>query len=343
MRKWYDTEGGESDVVLSSRVRLARNFSDYNFASCLSEKDGEEMVQSVTDKFMEDHENKYRTIPVADCTESRRNAMKDRRILSSYMAKSGRGTVIMTADESVVIQLNGEDHVRIQVLSGGMNLYKCYKAADGIDDYIDSRFDYAFDEKYGYKTSYPTNVGTGLRAGYTLHLPGLVRSRKISRISTELGRFGTRIKRLYGDEDGGHGCIFQITNQKSLGQSEKEILKDLNDITSQIVNQEREQRRAIYESDRYRYSDLAYKSYGMLRYARKLSLRDAMNFISEVMLGFSMGILVPDGDKKVTFNRMIIEIQPSVLTDAAGKPLSVEEADIMRAEYVRNNLPAISD
>ena len=343
MLKWYDKKGSESDVVLSSRVRLARNFSDYNFADKLSDEDGQNMVHSVTGKFAQDHAGEYRPIFMSNCSEARRNALKDRRIISSYMVKSAGSAVILSPDDSVAVQLNGEDHVRIQALAGGMNLMSCYKLANDIDDYLDFNFDYAYDEKYGYKTSYPTNVGTGLRAGYTLHLPGLVRSKRISKISAELGRFGIKLKRLYGDEDGGHGCVFQISNQKSLGQTEKEIIKDLNDIAGQIINKEREQRRSLYEKDRYRSEDTAYKSYGMLKYARKLSLRDAMNFLSEVMLGFSMGILVPEGEQSVTFNRMIMEIQPSVLTDAAGKALSVDETDIMRAEYVRNNLLEISD
>lgn len=343
MLKWYDEKGSESDVVLSSRVRLARNFSNFNFASRISDEDALDMVHSVVGKFEQDHMGKYRPVFMSSCSESKRNAMKDKRLISSYMVKEDSSAVMLSADESVAVQLNGEDHVRIQALSGGMNLMGCYKAANDVDDYLDINFDYAYDEKYGYKTSYPTNVGTGLRAGYTLHLPGLVRSRRFSRISAELGRFGIKIKRLYGDEDGGHGCIFQISNQKSLGLTEHEIIKDLNDITGQIINQEREQRRTIYENDRYRSEDISYKSYGMLRYARKLSLKDAMNLLSEVMLGISMGILVPEGEQTVTFNRMIMEIQPSVLTDAAGKALSVDEADVMRAEYVRNNLPEISN
>ncbi len=341
MLKWYDRNGANEDVVVSSRIRLARNFADYKFAKRLEEEDAVRMVNSVVARFQKDYPEDYKYIFMNRCSESGRNALKERRAISSYLVKSGTGAAILSADEGTSVLVNAEDHIRIQVLESGMNMGACFKKANDVDDYIDANFDYAYDEKYGYKTSYPTNVGTGLRAGYTLHLPALAEAKRISRISTELGRFGIKIKTIYGDSETGYGNLYQVSSQKTLGQEEREIIKDLDDIVMQIINQEREQRRFRYEKDKYSAEDMAYKSYGVLRYARKLSLREAMELLSELMLGISMGILALADGGRMPYNRILTEIQPSVLGSSVGRALSVDETDVLRAQYLRNNIADI--
>ncbi|MCM1307879.1 MAG: hypothetical protein NC223_04705 [Butyrivibrio sp.] len=341
MYKWYDKSGGNEDVVLSGRIRLARNLSDYKFASKLEEEEAVRMVNSVVAQFRKDYPEEYRYIFINTCSEAQLGALKERRSISSYLAKSGTGAAILSKDEGMSVMLNAEDHIRIQALESGMNMSECFRRANEIDDYIDANFDYAFDEKYGYKTTYPTNVGTGMKAGYTLHLPALAEAKKISQIGTELGRFGIKIKMIYGDSESGYGNIYQVSSQKTLGQEEREIIKDLDDIVMQIINQEREQRRFRYEKDKYAAEDMAYKSYGVLKYARKLSLRDAMSLLSELMLGISTGILAVGGGERIAFNRLLADIQPAVLGNSVGKALSVDETDVLRAQYLRNNIPDI--
>lgn len=340
MSKWYDEAGPENDVVISSRIRLARNFSSYKFPSTISEEDAKAMVNSVVGKFQQDLDEKYKVTFMNSCSESKRNALKEKRIISSYLVKNNNGAVLLSEDEGCAVLVNDEDHIRIQTLANGMNILKCFKVANQIDDYIDSNFDYAFDEKYGYKTTFPTNVGTGLRAGYTLHLPGLCEARKIAQIANELGRFGIKIKQIYGDSENAYGNLYQVSSQKTLGHSETEIIKDLDDIVAQIINQEREQRRYFYEKDRFQAEDMAYKSYGVLKYARKMSLRDSMTLLSELMLGISLGIVVTE--QPIPFNKIIMDIQPAVISNISQKALSVEESDVLRAEYIRNNLPNIN-
>lgn len=341
MNKWYERAGSNGDVVISSRIRLARNFADYKFPSKLDEEDAVSLVNSVAGSFQKDFPGEYRCIFMNNCSETKRNALKERRAISSYLVKSGNGAVILSEDEGTSVLVNGEDHIRIQVIANGMNIPVCFKKANDIDDYIDANFDYAYDEKYGYKTTYPTNVGTGLRAGYTLHLPGLAEAKKITQISTELGRFGLKVRPVYGDDEGSFGNLYQVSTQKTLGQEEREIIKDLDDIVNQIINQERDQRRAIYDKDKYRAEDVAYKSYGVLKYARKLTLRDAMALLSEFMLGISLGILTTENGDGVGINKFIMDIQPAVLNNSAGRSLSVAETDVLRAQYLRNNLPEI--
>ncbi len=340
MNKWYDKTGANDDVVLSSRIRLARNFSNYVFADRLSEEAAARMVNSVADRFKSDYADEYDCIYMNNCNERKKKALKERRQISHALLNGSNKAVLLSKDESAAIMLNAEDHVRIQVLANGMNLESCFKRANEIDDYIDSNFDYAFSEKYGYKTTFPTNVGTGLRAGYTLHLPGLTEAKRISQISTELGRFGMKLKVLYGD-DVGYGNLYQIATQKTLGQTEKEIMSDLNDIVNQIVSQEREQRRYIYEKDKVQMEDTVYKSYGVLKYARKIPLRDAMTLLSEIMLGSSLGIITFDRTGSFSLNKMIMDIQPAVINNTVNRAISVDETDIIRAQYIRNNCPDI--
>ena len=256
MLKWYDRAGKNDDVVISTRIRLARNFSDYKFADRMSEEEACTMTKTVADKFDEEFPDAYRCIYMNECDETKRKAMKEQRIINSTMVKRSSGAVLLSPDEGTSIMLNSDDHVRIQVLANGMNMPVCFKKANDIDDYIDSQFDYAFDERYGYKTTFPTNVGSGMRACYSLHLPGLANARKISGISAELGRFGIKIRPVYGNDENSYGNFYQISNQKTLGQSETEIIKDLDDIVMQIIEQEREQRQYQYENDRYRTEDV---------------------------------------------------------------------------------------
>lgn len=340
MSKWYNVKSENEDVVISSRIRLARNFAGYNFPDRLADADSIKMVREVVESFKKNFSEKYNCFFMNNCSENKQKALKERRQISSALINGKNGAVLLSSDEAEAIMLNAEDHVRIQVLSNGMNLPLCYSRANEVDDYIDANFEYAFDERYGYKTSFPTNVGTGMRASYTLHLPALFEVKRISHLGTELGRFGMKLKTLYG-EDVGYGNLYQIATQKTLGQSETEMMKDLDDIVVQIISQEREQRRYLYEKDKIRTEDAVYKSYGVLKYARRIPLRDAMTLLSELMLGESLGIITINPESEFSFNKMIMDIQPAVLNNAGSRAMSVDEIDVLRAEYIRNNCPDI--
>ena len=341
MLKWYEKTGKNDDVVLETRIRLARNFANYKFAGKMDAEEASRLVNGVIGQFASDAPEDYECIRMKNCDEAKRLAMKDRQQISSGLVKGKNGAVLLSPDESTSIMVNAEDHVRIQVLANGMNMPVCFKKANDIDDYIDSHFEYAFDEKFGYKTTYPTNVGTGLRASYTLHLPALSDAKRIQGITTELARFGIKCKNVYGDDENNVGHLYQIASQRTLGQNEREIIKDLDDIVNQLIVQEREQRQAFYERDSLQMEDEIYKSYGVLRYARKISLKDAMVLLSELMLGRALGVIKFEDERKLSMNRCLMEIQPAALRGNSRKDLSVAECDIARAEYLRAAIPEI--
>ena len=338
--KWYEKTAKNDDVVMSGRIRLARNFSEYPFMDKLSIEEASNMLGKVSDRFMQDFPSEYNCIYMNNCAEKKKKALIEKRLINNALLERKNSGVLISRDEAAAIMINAEDHIRIQTFSNGMNLSMAYKRANEIDDYIDSKFDYAFDEKYGYKTTFLSSVGTGLRASYIMHLPALSGAKRTSKIGVELGRFGIRLKSLYG-EDNSYGNLYQISTQKTLGQTEEEIINDLNDIVIQIVNQEREQRARVYEKDKVKIEDMVYKSYGVLKYARKLPLKDAMMMLSELMLGQALGIITLEESKKFSMNKVIMDIQPAVLNNVSNKGMSVEEIDILRAEYIRNNCPDI--
>ena len=340
MKKWYEMNSKNDDVVVSSRIRLARNLANYRFADRILAEEAVKLIENVSEAVKNKYDGEFNCILMKDCTENKKKALKEKRQISNALVNRKDSAVLMSMDESVSLMLNAEDHIRIQALSNGMNIAEAFRKANELDDFLDSEFDYAFDEKYGYKTTYPTNVGTGLRAGYTLHLPGLASAKRISKIATELGRFGVKMKAVYGD-DIGYGDFYQVATQKTLGQSEQEIINDLNDIVMQIIKQEREQRSYLYEKDRVKLEDGIYRSYGVLKYARKLALRDALTLLSEIMLGNSLGIITMEPESKFYINKIVMDIQPAVINNTTQRAMSVEEADIIRAQYIRNNCPEI--
>lgn len=340
MLKWYEKTGKNEDVVVSTRLRLARNLTDYKFADRLNEEEEAALIDKVMSTFKKDHENGYKYIYLNKCSSQEKCELMEKYVIGQFFLDKKGGAVILGADESSEVMIGAEDHIRIQVLANGMNMSYCFKAANEIDDYFDSRFEYAFDEKYGYKTTYPTNIGTGLRASYILHLPAIARAKKIAQLSTELGRFGVKFRPLYGDSEDCMGNLYRISTQRTLGQNEEGLIKDLEDVVTQIIKQEREQRDYFYNNDRIGMEDEIYKSYGVLKFARKLNVKDAMMLISEVMLGKALGILTFNDDK-FNANKIVMDIQPSTLAGHLKKAVSLEETEILRAQYLRNNFPNI--
>ena len=233
--------------------------------------------------------------------------------------------------------LNGTDHIRIQLLSPGLNLEALWKQGDKLDDYVNQRFSYAFDKKYGYLTSFPTNMGTGMRASVVLHLPNLSMGKKFTGLVSEMGRFGASVKGVYGEGSENYGALFQVANQKTLGLTEKEIVDLVGRVATQLLNQERQVRAMALKKHRLECQDEAYKSYGVLKYARRLSARDAMTFLSQLMSGINDGLL--ETKEPCAVYRLMLGIQPANLQKLSDRPLGKEELDVARASYLRSELP----
>ncbi len=343
MNKWFEQrESGQPNVV-SSRIRLARNWDKYRFPKSLTAQESEELVKRLEYglknlKELDGKEYEYAYLEELD--ELSRRALRERRILSSgIIEKKETVGLIVSRDESVSIILNGDDHIRIQVISPGLHLGELWKTADQMDDYINARFSYAFDAKYGYLTSFPTNVGTGMRASVVLHLPTLSMGKKFQSLVGDMSRFGITLRGVYGEGSENYGALYEVTNQKTLGSSEQEIINLVTQTANQLNHQEQQVRERALKNHRLEREDEAYKSYGVLKYARRLSAKDAMIFLSQMMTGVDDGIFT--FRESCSIYRLMLGIQTANLQKLSHEPLSKEELDMARAAYIRNELPEL--
>lgn len=343
MRKWFEQVDQTRPAVVSSRVRLVRNLSEYAFPSRLSQEQSVEMIRCLElglgDIGILDGRH-YEYAWLSQLSELERRALCERRVFNSTIASVKTPASIMISDEEdTSIVFNGTDHIRLQVMAPGLHLYELWKRADRLDDHINSRFPYAFDDKYGYLTAFPTNVGTGLRASVVLHLPSLSMGKKFSGLVSEMGRFGATVRGMYGEGSENYGALYVVSNQKTLGLTEKEILDLVNKVALQLVSQENQVRKMSMEKHGLECADEAYKSYGVLKYARRLSAKDAMVFLSQLMSGVSDGVLTMK--EPCSIYRLMLGIQPANLQKLSERPLSKEELDIARASYIRRELPEL--
>ncbi|MDO5350498.1 MAG: ATP--guanido phosphotransferase [Lachnospiraceae bacterium] len=344
MLKWFEQMEGHQPNIVSSRVRLVRNWDQYRFPKSLSAAESEELVKRLEYglkdlKELDGREYEYAYLEELD--ELSRRALRERRILnSSILEKKDTVGLIVSGDESVSVVLNGDDHIRMQLLSPGLHLDELWKRADAMDDYINARFSYAFDEKYGYLTSFPTNVGTGMRASVTLHLPTLSMGKKFQNLVADMSRFGVTLRGVYGEGSENYGALYEVANQKTLGLSEKEIIDLVAQTAGQLNSQEHQVRTLALNNHRLEREDEAYKSYGVLKYARRLSGKDAMIFLSQMMAGADDGILT--FREPCSIYRLMLGIQTANLQKLSHKPLSKEELDVARAAYLREELPELA-
>lgn len=266
--------------------------------------------------------------------------MADRRVINrASIKKKGPVELILSAQEDISVLLNGTDHIRIQTIRPGMDLSAALKDADQIDDYVDERFSYAFDEKYGYLTSYPTNVGTGMRASVLIHLPSLSLGKKFQAMLGDMGRFGVSVRGVYGEGRENYGSIYEVSNVKTLGQTERELAELVCKVALQLNDQENQVRQMTLENHRLEREDEVYKSYGVLKYARKLSMKEAMTYLSHLRAGICDGVIALDGACPVY--GLILGIQNANLLKIADHPLDKDELDGVRASYIRDHLPDI--
>ncbi len=344
MLKWYEESADNSDVVVSSRIRLARNLSKYPFSPKLSKSESKEMIKELESELSLpiSPERPLHWIQVNTLSDIDKVALVERHLISETLAAKEDATAAMISDDEVVsIMLNEEDHIRIQTMSGGMNLEKAFSIADAIDDEINKKFAYAYHERLGYLTTFPTNVGTGLRVSYMLHLPGIARTKKLASISSDIGRFGVTIRGMSNDKENGIGNLYQIYNQKTLGRDEKELIQELGTIANQIIKQERRVRNKMMQDNKNLLEDTLLRSYGLLKYCKSLEIEEGMNLLSNVQLGITTGIIQLDADENFNIYSLVMGIQPAHLEKEKNRALKKEERDILRAEYVQKHLPDI--
>lgn len=339
---WFDqiVLSAENNIV-SSRVRIVRNFDNYLFPAKLGREDAKEIVKMSMDELGDLGKDgvllkKY----LHQMSDVQRMALRERRVINSTAAKKRDAIgLLLSENEALSVVINGDDHIRLQMVGCGICLNQLWERVNEIDDQINERFPYAFDEKYGYMTSYLTNMGTGLKANIILHLPVLARNRGIDKLVNSLSRFGVTVRSVYTANGESIGSFFDVSNTKTLGQSEKEIIDQIKRVALRLNAHEMEARKKELEEHSIDVSDRVYRSYGILKYARKLSLKDALTHLSVVMRGASDHILI--GSHLESLYALTIKIQPANILERADGNLGKEEVDIARADYVREYLDRI--
>lgn len=337
---WFSSKYKDSGIVLTSRIRLARNIDGMPFPQILSEDGAKKVIENVYSSLKSssllDAKN-FKLVNLSDIGNLQMFAMVERHVISKDLINNyKKAAVILDDEEKVSIMLNEEDHIRLQVMYPGFMLKEAYEYANKIDDAIEENITYAFDSKFGYLTSCPTNVGTGIRASVMLHLPALTYTKNINNILNTVTQVGMTIRGLYGEGSNAMGNIYQISNQVTLGLSEEEIINSLIAVTKKIIDQEERAREIIAEKRNIAFEDDVYRSLGLLKYARMLDTSECLNLISKVRLGVEMGIIKEVDIKKL--NDLITIIQPATLQLIDGRELESKDRDVVRARMVRENL-----
>lgn len=338
MSKWYEEEKSNNGIIISSRVRLARNLKKYNFYNKLSAEDAEKMIEEVKNSILGSRTvfgEQFKYIPINKLDENEKFSMVERHIISPELMRNNKPCgVLVKDDETISIMLNEEDHIRIQAIAAGDNIDEAYDTADKIDNLIEESVEYAFSEKFGYLTSCPTNVGTGLRASYMMHLPQLERTGQIRSLTQAISKFGITVRGIYGEGSEAMGSIYQVSNQVTLGQSEREIIENLKKVVSTIVQREQELEKNAYARAKDDVEDKVWRSYGILKTARKISAKEAMQMLSNLMEAKNMGV-DPMPDVNIRPVELMINIQPAIIQTTNGKDMTPEERDKARADYIR--------
>lgn len=337
--EWTSGQGPLSDIVISSRIRLARNVEGIPF-SPWAEKAELKSIFEISRQIVEE-DSLFRDsnlLLLDELTPLESQFLVEKHLISIYHAREKhpyRGCVF-NQKETLSIMINEEDHFRIQYLLSGLQLNNIWKLINKIDDEIEKKVTYAFSEKEGYLTSCPTNVGTGMRASIMLHLPALAKINGINDILKAISKIGYVVRGFYGEGTEVMGNLFQVSNQITLGFSEEEIIDNLEKVNQQIISKEQKVRRDLLSNSKNQLEDEAWRAYGILSNARNISSAEAMELLSKLRFGVELGI-IPHPNLG-TLNRLMLLIQPAYLQMLAGKDLGPFNRDLQRAILIRNKL-----
>lgn len=317
-------------IVISSRVRLARNLSDTPFPGL--SKDPQAVINTIR-KAAGNHFSYLDcdTMPLLE-----KQSLVEQHLISPALAKSTHCGVLLNKEETVSIMVNEEDHLRIQAVLGGLQLKEAYELADRTDDLLEESLTYAFDEEIGYLTACPTNAGTGMRASVMLHLPALTAHHQMNALIASVGKLGFAVRGIYGEGSQAEGDLYQISNQVTLGLSEQETLQQLQSVTEQLMEREMQLRQAMTERDRAGMCDMVWRAFGTIKYAQLMTAKEFMTLASQIRLGISMGVITHISQERM--NDLTVQIQPAHLQKYAQKTLSPSERDVLRATYLRNEI-----
>ncbi len=327
-----------NDVVISTRVRLARNLKDYPFPCRLSAQDKEKIIEKVKNAIENSNSpisKDFSFIKMSELTPQQGVSLVERRLVSpEFISESEGRALLLSKDEKISIMINEEDHIRLQVISNGLSLEDTYDTADKLDTLLDENLDFAFDDKLGYLTQCPTNLGTGMRASVMLHLPALEKSKAIGRIAGNLSKLGLTIRGAHGEGTEPNGALYQLSNQVTLGISEKAAVENLKNITMQLISQENQARTRLCSS--IDIQDAISRSLGVLKSALVISHDEALKLLSNVRLGIVSGQI--KNITTETVDKLMLSVEPATLSVNLNKNLSPHERDIERAKLIESAL-----
>ena len=338
--EWLRGAGPESDIVISSRVRLARNLAHFPFLTCADESQRAQVHDAIRgglDKVGLGRNGHVYVNLAEETDEMTSRFLLERHLISRELASGsgGRG-VLFNRSEMLAVMVNEEDHLRIQAIRAGFQVHEAYQDIQWIDDKLDRDLEFAYSEKFGYLTACPTNVGTGMRASVMLHLPALVFTKQIEKVFASVTKINLAVRGFYGEGTQASGDFYQISNQVTLGISEDRILELLSRVVPKIVTYEREVRDHLLGKERLRLEDKIWRAFGLLRAARSISSDETMDLLSAVRLGVNLGLL--EEVDISTVNELFILTQPAHLQRLERRDLSAHERDVTRAEFIRKHL-----
>lgn len=336
--EWLRGTGADGDVVISTRVRLARNIAGYPFVTRLKPPQQAELSQRLCEAIVHERavpDSHYFDLKAASGVE--RRLLVERHLISKeHEEATGDRGVAIKSDEAVSIMVNEEDHLRLQVLQAGFELAEAWRLASDAEAAIGQRVPFAFSERLGFLTACPTNVGTGLRASVMLHLPALEMAKQIEKVFHAVAKINLIVRGLYGEGTQASGNLYQISNQITLGKPEEEILQEIQGILPEIIENERRARQFILERNRHQLEDRIWRAYGMLRHARVISSSETIALLSHLRLGVHLALL---NDLDIHgVNQLFVQTLPAHLQVIEGRELDAQSRDIARASLIRRCL-----
>lgn len=338
MDKWYLNHEKNDDIVFSVRVRLARNFSGFPFPNKMTDEQKFSVIQKVSDAINNSSVRKeFNFVDINKLSENELYSLVERHIISPDFAKNTKGrALILNENESVSVMINEEDHIRIQSISTGLEFSKAYEKALMIENIIGNAVEYAYDEQFGFLTECPTNLGTGMRASAMVHLPALEKVGALGELFNSIAKMGITVRGMFGEGSKSQGCMYQISNQITLGISETDAIKNIENIINQIIKKETEVRNSF---DKLNIEDLVSRAFGTLKYAKLISSKEMLLLLSDVRLGVSMGILnLPIS----VINELNLTCGSACISSDQSNTLTAIQRDKKRAEIIRNKLESIN-
>lgn len=331
---WYLQSGKESDVVVSSRIRLARNIIEYPFETRCSKKENEEIVNKIKE-VLPSIGYGLKILKLKDMDDITKMSLVEKRLVSPdfVMNKNDIGAIAINEEENICIMINEEDHLRLQVFAPGFEIEELLKLMVEIDTKFGKALNYAYNDKYGYLTACPTNVGTGMRVSVMVHLPALTKTGNIQKVLHIINSFGMNIRGIYGEGSKAAGDMYQISNKQTLGVSEEEIINNMKIIVEKIIEQERLARKYLAKHS-IELEDKVYRSFGIISNCKKISSEEAREILSDVKLGTDLGIIKELDDLKV--KKLYLYTKPANLQKYLGEVNDNYERDIKRAEVIKN-------